>query len=141
MSEQTQLRRPQEELDQPSPSSFLLRDSPPNTKLNVQSNSPRIRNIGGLPHATPVGAEIILGCGELPIAGERRGHVPGERSLKPTGDERVELATDPARLIVGIESIFQTGYWDQKSRPHADKKNCPSLSEAVKGIADKPVWD
>lgn len=59
--------------------------------------------------------------------------------LKPTGDERVELATDPARLIVGIN--LQTGYWDQKSHPHADKKNCPSLSEAVKGIADKPVWD
>lgn len=37
-------------------------------------NLPRIRNVGGMAHATPIGLQVILRRGKVPTARERGRH-------------------------------------------------------------------
>lgn len=38
------------------------------------ANLPRIRNVGGMAHASPIGCQVILRCGQVPTARERGRH-------------------------------------------------------------------
>ncbi len=44
----------------------------PHQKLvrRSQISSPRICDLGGLSHASPVAIEVVLGCGQIAVSGE-----------------------------------------------------------------------
>ena len=78
-------------------------------------SSPRISNLGGLFHTAPVGIKVILGGGEVTIAGERGGHDG----------------------VMGL--LLRVMMWTTGLRPETGQQDAPGVQRIGKAVGVCPI--